>query len=125
MRLPRHKVVEQKVLDGQVTVRVRRPTWNEAQAIKTAAESGNQTEMRDLIMARIVGIEGLELEEVGPITTAAQAFELLDVDTLNELMRAVADSGRPTGDEVGKSLPQPSGAGSTGPGTAVPVDPAE
>jgi hypothetical protein len=126
VKLPRRKIVERKVLDGSVTVFVRRPSWDEAQELKAVAGSpGEDTKLRDMLIGRIERIEGLEMEDVGPITTGKQAFDVLDVDTLQDFLRAVSGAAQPSESELGESSPQPSGAASTGPGTAAPVDAAE
>lgn len=123
-RLQRHEVVEQRPseFDGKVALKLRAPTWNEVQEILTALGEGKIDTLRTLLDRHLVSIDGLEMDEIGAITTAAQVFDLLPIRKARSFILAIIRAGEPTDAEVGKSLPQSSGDASTPPGTAVPVD---
>jgi hypothetical protein len=125
VKLARRKIVERKALDGSVTLHVRRPTWAEAQELKATATSADSEKLRELLIAQIERIDGLEIEDVGPITTGAQAFEHLDVDTLGELLKAVSGAGSALGGRSGGILAAALWRREYRPGTAAPVDAAD
>lgn len=113
MILPARKIVRRPVpgLDG-VLVRVRRPSWKEAQQLRHRPEADEEATFQ-FITGLIDGFENLEMEGVGPITTIDQALEHLDIDSIAAIMRAVRDAGATAESEAGESGPQSSGAANT------------